>query len=121
MTPEQTIRNKQYLQMLLTLVLAVILMGIIGLYIYFGMRQAGNTIVMDTTATTTPTVQSDSTEASKARRMQVLENLVKESTFTMSLENRAKVLKNLSATSVVSSTSAEKRLKVLNALANNPV
>jgi flagellar basal body-associated protein FliL len=131
MTPDQTQNNKKFLQALLTIILALIFMGIIGLYIYFGMMQAGKNVVTDT-ITTAPVATSSTpatTETAQAQRARILANLAaqsspEESSTTMSADDRAKILKNLSAsTGAVSTTTAENRAKILEAIAkeNNQI
>ena len=117
MTPDQTLKNKKYAQLFLILVLSLILASIIGLYIYFGMKQAGKNVVIDT-ATSIPS-QASTLEDAQARRAKILENLAKESSATTSPEERAQVLENLSKELGVSTTSAENRMKVLKALPND--
>jgi ABC-type uncharacterized transport system permease subunit len=110
------------IQWVITISLALILLGIVGGYIYYGMRlakQGDATAVTEITASTTdvaPTVMT------REQKMAILESLSVSTgaTNTPTVENREKILDALRSApdSNTPKMTEEEKLKVLKSLSN---
>lgn len=112
MEPHVTQSSKK-IQLCITGVLMLVLITLLGGYIYYGMYLA-RTETAPETPVAPSTVMSD--EDGAARRGQILDALTQESETSLSIEEREAVLETLSAESGTPSQTEEERIQILDAL-----
>ena len=119
-TPQNV--NTKKIQLVLTGALVLVLLAIVGGYIYYGMRlaQQGDTkVVIETTA---PTTDATSPSMTTEQKMAILQSLSAstDATTTPTTENREKILDALSSSPDTNSPkmTEEEKLKVLESLNN---
>jgi cytochrome c-type biogenesis protein CcmH/NrfG len=100
-------------QVVITTLLLVVLAGVVGLYLYYGMYLAKKAEVQTEIPTPDEVVEVDE----RTRRLNILNELAKESDNTASVEERLKTLEDLAQDSSSTTTvSTEERLKILKSL-----
>jgi preprotein translocase subunit SecF len=98
-------------QMLMTIFLVGVLFSIVALYLYYGMYLAKQTAVPAEVSTEEVLPQTELDE--RTQRLNVLNELSKESSSTASYEDRMKTLQKLEEESDPSVTTVEERLELL--------
>jgi ribosomal protein S18 len=123
-------RQNKIIQFVITVFLVVVLLGIVGLYIYYGMYVAKKAdITIDTP--TIEVVVPQSEEDDYARRLKILSDFATE-TFTIgtssatgtvvtSTKDRMKTLESLAASTSTVDTLPQDRLDTLEALKNQVI
>ncbi len=108
---------KRLIQVIATVSLGVILLGLVGVYIYFGMQRAKLADVRtDTVAGEDSAGTADGDTIEMARRMKILDELATESVSTSTPAEREAILLQLELESEPSTMTEAQRLEILQAL-----
>ncbi len=121
---ETTTQNSstKKIQLVITGALILVLLGIVGGYIYYGMRlakQGDTTAVVETNTSTTDDTAAPLTTEQKMAILQLL-SASTNATNTPTVENREKILNSLSTSpsSDAPAISEEQKQKILESLSN---